>query len=144
MGIAYRADRASGMSIGVLDGEITAEQYYEFAERQNADADWHASTRSLVDARTVLTPTLLMENVAAFADVYADMRANDPLCRAAIVAGHDFNLAQNYSEMRTTSGTLTIAFNDLESACMWLETDLDHALRTIAELRDELRESANV
>ena len=142
MAIAYRTQRASGLSIGVLDGEITAEQYYEFAARQNADPDWHASTRSLIDARTVLTPVLLLEKVAAFADVYAEMRANDPPGRTAIVAGHDFNLARDYGELRTSSGTFTIAFHDLESACIWLETALDEARRTIAELRDELRESA--
>jgi hypothetical protein len=142
MGIAYLTQRAAGLSIGVLDGEITPEQYYEFAERQNADPGWHAATRSLIDARTVLTPVLLLENVAAFADVYAQMRANDPPGRTAIVAGHDFELARDYSELRTTGGTFTIAFNDIESACMWLETDLDGALRAIAELRDELREAA--
>jgi hypothetical protein len=143
VGIAYRADRALGLTIGVLDGEITAEQYYKFAERQNADADWHATNRSLIDARTVLTPALLIEQVSAFADVYAEIRANDPLSRSAIVAGHDFGLARDYSELRTGGGTLTIAFQDLESACIWLEAELDHALRTIAELRDELRESTD-
>jgi hypothetical protein len=139
MGIAYRADRASGLSIGVLDGEVTADEYYEFAARQNEDANWHATTRSLIDARTVLTPAVLLENLAAFADVYAEMRANDPPGRAAIVAGHDFALAQGYSELRTTGGTLTIAFSDIEGACIWLEADLEGALRAIAELREEMR-----
>jgi hypothetical protein len=143
MGIAYRADRASGLAIAVLDGEVTAEQYYEFAARQNADPDWHATNRSLTDARTVLTPSLLIEHVAAFAEVYAEMRANDAPVRAAIVAGHDFELARDYGEMRTGGGTLTIAFDDLETACIWLEADVDGALHTIAELRDELRESAS-
>jgi hypothetical protein len=143
MGIAYRTQRASGLAIGVLDGEITPEQYYEFAARQDADPDWHASTRSLIDARTVLTPAVLLERVAALADVYAEMRADDPPSRNAIVAGHDFALARGYGELRTSAGTLTIAFSDLESACIWLEADLDEAQRTIAELRDELRETAS-
>ena len=142
MGIAYRANRASGLTIAVLDGEVTADQYYEFAARQNADADWHATTRSLTDARTVLTPALLMEQVAAFAEVYAEMRADDTPGRSAIIAGHDFALARDYGELRTSGGTLTIAFNDLETACIWLETDVDDALRTIADLRDELRKTA--
>ncbi|HET9728577.1 MAG TPA: hypothetical protein VFR41_04100 [Acidimicrobiia bacterium] len=138
MGITYRASRQTGLSIAVADGEVTEAEYHELARRQNADPDWHATTRSLTDSRTVLTPVIDADQLAAFAALYAEMRAGDPPCRAAIVTGHDVDLVSRYSELRTSEESLTIAFNDLPSACIWLDVDLEEVRAVIAELRAEL------
>ena len=47
-----------------------------------------------------------------------------------------------YSGLRTDNQTMTIAFNDLPSACIWLDADLETVRTTIAELRDELGDTA--
>src|SRR5262245_48435246 len=58
--------------------------------------------------------------------------------RAAIVTGHDSQLAARYSELRTDEQTRTMVFDDLAGACMWLDVDLEAVRRTITALREEL------
>ena len=124
MGIAYRSDSATGLTVAVIDGSITKAEFHEFALRQDQDPDWHATTRSLTDPRTAVTPTYTSEQLSAYAALYARMRANDKPFLAAIVAGLDFELAGSYGDFRTADGSRTIAFNGLAPACVWLGADL--------------------
>ena|SRR5690242_4227504 len=142
MGLTYRAIRGVGLTVSVLDGEISQAEYLEYARRQNADRDWHATTRSLIDARTVLTPPGAEQVLASISATYEQMRADDAPSRTAIVAGHDFALASQYGETRTEAGTLTIAFHDLSTACIWLDVELELVQQTIGELREELTGAA--
>ena len=138
VGIAYRTHPRIGLTISVIDGEVTEDDFRELARCQGDDADWHASTCSLTDARTALTPSVAPESLGAFAAQYAQMRATDRPWRAAIVTGHDSQLAARYSELRTDDQTRTIVFDDLTSACMWLDVDLETVRGTITALREEL------
>src|SRR5262245_48435247 len=87
VGIAYRTRSRSGLTISVIDGEVTEDDFRELARRQGEDAEWHASTCSLTDARTALTPSVDPESLGAFAAQYAQMRATDRPCEPRLSPG---------------------------------------------------------
>ena len=140
MGIDYRSDVERGLTISVVDGLVTAEEFHAHAERQRNDPVWHTTTRLLTDARTAVTRAVGTDELSAFAALYAGMRSGELPFRNAIVAGVDFDLAGRYGDLRTDrSGSSTIAFNDLETACTWLGIEVSVARSVIGTLRNELR-----
>jgi hypothetical protein len=141
MGIAYRVDIASGLTVAVVDGVVTAEDFFDCARRQGDDPDWHRATRSLTDAGSAVTKDVPSETRDSLAAMYARLRAEDQTLMAAIVAGQDFEQASRYGEIRTGVGSRTIAFNSIATACTWLGVDLSTTSATIAELRKSLRAS---
>ena len=141
MGIAYRSDVTTGLTVAVVHGAVTRDEFHEFAKGQGEDPSWHATTRSLTDARTAVTPPVTAAELGAFAEMYAQMRRGDQPFKAAIVGGHDFELAGRYGELRSDDGSTTIAFNDLSTACIWLGVDLAAVQATIDELRAPLGDS---
>ena len=143
MGIAYRSDVNTGLTVAVVHGKVTGTEFHEFAQGQRDDPNWHATTRSLTDARTAVTPQVTASELSAFADLYAQMRRADQTFKAAIVAGHDFELAGHYGELRTQRRATTIAFNDLTTACTWLGADLAAVQATITELRTTLNDPSD-
>jgi hypothetical protein len=139
MGIAYRVDVASGLIVAVVDGVVTADDFYDFARRQDDDPDWHRATRSLTDAGSAVTKAVPSETLDSLAATYARLRAEDQSLMAAIVAGQDFEQFSRYGEIRTGVGSRTIAFNSIATACTWLGIDLRTTSATVAELRKSLR-----
>ncbi|HWS47135.1 MAG TPA: hypothetical protein VN636_14805 [Acidimicrobiia bacterium] len=139
MGITYRSDPGSDLTVSVIDGTVSGDEVHAFAQRQDADPAWHATTRLLSDARTSHMRHVTAAELHAFADLYAQMRRNDRPFRAAIVADKDFELAGRYGDLLNHSGaSRTIAFTSLTTACIWLDIDLATVRATIAQLRDEL------
>ncbi len=139
MPVVYRTDAPRGLTIAVIDGSVTHEEFHELARRQMDDAAWHANRRLLTDARTAVTRHVSEEELHAFADLYAEMRRGDRPSRAAIVAHNDFDLAGRYGALRSSRRATMIAFNDVVTACAWLGVDIAAVRTTIAELRSELR-----
>jgi hypothetical protein len=139
MGLAYRSDGVTGLTVTVIDGLVTAPEFHELAQRQDADPDWHRTTRLLTDARTAVSAPITGEQVESLAALYAQMRVSDQPFRNAIVAGPDFATAERYGELRSVSGSRTIVFSDLATACTWLGADLGVVQSTITELRGGLR-----
>jgi hypothetical protein len=139
MGIAYRVVAALQLSVVVIDGDVTRDDFYGFARAQEADPEWHTTTRSLTDARTAIIPEVTADQISDFADLYTKMRADDSRFRSAIIPGSNFAIAGNYAELRSDGHTHTVAFNDLITACIWLAVDSDVIRATTDDLRGELR-----
>ncbi len=140
MGIAYRTDPARRLVVAVVDGQVSADEFYEVARRQADDPTWRDCIRSLIDASTAdVSPLVPPERLNEIAEQYARMRASAQPYRAAIVAGEDRTLAGRYSDRRSDSATRILSFRDLEPACMWLGVNVDDARGMLSELRDHLR-----
>jgi len=142
MGIAYRVVESARLNVTVIDGPVTGEDFHSFAHEQANDPAWHATTRSLTDARTAIIPAVTTETVNGFAALYASMRDQDEPYESAIIGGNAFEVAGNYAEFRSDGHTHTIAFNDVVTACIWLRVDSDLVRATIDELREKLRHSS--
>jgi len=138
MGIAYRSDVSTRLTVVVVDGHLTEAEFHAAARRQDDDPNWHATTRLLTDARSATTLAPSEKQLNALAALYARMRREDEPLRAAIVAGSVFGSAFQYGKLRSSANATTIAFSFLTSACSWLGTDIHPATAVIAELRDEL------
>jgi len=140
MGIAYRTDPSKRLVVAVIDGQVSADEFYEVARRQADDVAWRDCTRLLTDATTAdISPQISGAELNEFAARYAHMRAGAPPCRVAIVAGDDRALAGRYSDRRSDSETRMMPFRDLEPACAWIGVNVDDARGMIGELRDRLR-----
>ena len=138
MGIAYRSDVSTRLTVVVVDGSVTEAEFHAVARLQDDDPDWHVTTRLLTDARTAATLAPTEKQLSALAALYARMRGRDQPLRAAIVAGSDFGTAFHYGKLRSSGNATTIAFSFLETACSWLGINSQSASAMIAELRDDL------
>lgn len=139
MGIAYRVVGTVQLSVVVIDGRVTREDFYAFAREQETDDAWHTTTRSLTDARTATIPEVTADQISDFAALYMKMRVDDSRFKSAIVPGRNLEVAGNYAELRSDGHTQTVAFNDVITACTWLAVDSDVVRATIEDLRAELQ-----
>jgi hypothetical protein len=139
MGIAHRYIAAANLIAIVWDGTVTAGEWTAAARRQIADANWAQARSRLIDARTADTASLTAPDAGEISAILERAHPNVAGVRLAIVANQGREIAR-YAEHRSdTPGVTTIVFNDVATACAWLDVDMDVILETIRDLRRELR-----
>lgn len=141
MGIAYRSDAATGLSISVWEGEITDDQRRRQMEAIAADPTWGAGGLLLTDLTGVSTSQRasarqVLEAAAEFSERLAGQVRN---AKWAIVASETFVLAQRFGSYLEEEVRRLIVFNDLDTACTWLGVSTADVRVTIDELRADLR-----
>jgi hypothetical protein len=141
MGIAYRSNNSTGLSISVWVGEVNDDQRREHMAALTADADWGAGGLVLTDLTGVSSahrPSAkqVLDAAAEFSSQLAGQVRN---AKWAMVAGETFVLAQRFGSYLEEEVHRMIVFNDLDAACFWLGVDVAGARVTIEELREGLR-----
>ena len=141
MGIAYRCDEKTRLSLSVWDGEVTPDDCARHIAALVSDPDWGQRGRVLTDLTGISAarrPSAkeVLEAAAEFSKKLADQVRN---AQWAIVAGETFVLAQRFGSYLEEEVRRLIVFNDLDTACTWLGVDAADARELIGELRDSLR-----
>jgi hypothetical protein len=141
MGIAYRCDQKTKLSVSVWDGEVTPDDCARHMAALGADPDWGQRGRVLTDLTGISAarrPSAkeVLEAAAEFSEKLADQVRN---AQWAIVAGETFVLAQRFGAYLEEEVRRLIVFNDLDTACTWLGVDAADARELIGELREHLR-----
>ncbi len=141
MGIAYRCDADIGLTIAVWDGTVTAQEWHAQSDRAHADPAWPAGRLFLTDVTTVsdvshITDELIAEMAKRMRDEVSERVAD---ARWALVAGDAFWMARKFARVVDGIVQSMVAFNSLDTACIWLGVDLGRARAALRELRTEIR-----
>jgi hypothetical protein len=141
MGIAYRHDVATGLSVAVWDGEIVGAQRDEHLQALAADENWGSGGLYLTDLTGVAVSSLpsaeeILGAAAAFLELLASQVRSS---QWAMVADHTFELAQRFGSYIEEQVPRLIVFNSLDTACTWLGVDVVAAGAIVDDLRGEIR-----
>jgi hypothetical protein len=140
MGIAFRHDERTGVSISVWDGDVSPEQRETYVRGLGAEGRWGAGGLILTDLRT-LTPTSIpsAEQIVQFAASFLQtLGQRVRKAKWAVVADHAFYPAQDFGDQLQGTVPGIVVFNGLENACIWLGVNAADIQALIDELRAEI------
>jgi hypothetical protein len=143
MGIAYRCDVESGLSVSVWHGETTPEERRGQLATLASDPEWAAGRLIVTDLTSVASGSGPGEGeIAETAAVFIERFTGSALqAKWAIVADHAYEHARAFGEQIEAAAPRVIVFNNLETGCAWLGVDAE-VVRSIADdLRQEIRRS---
>jgi len=135
MPIVYRALRSLGCTISIWDGEIDERTARDHVLRLAQDSEWPPGPLHLTDLRTVRHATLpdagLLDLLYEGTDLTEDIRV------AVIVdPGQLSSPALHF--MAGTIELHALTFEDVASACAYLDLDVGSVETVLARLRHEL------
>ena len=140
MGITYRVDHEKRIIFVVWDGVVTAEDWFRNIERLIADPAWPSISSILADLRTVTTMSSIEEAEIEHA---ITLFKTDPFSlfrkKVGIVASEVFAKSLQFAELISRFGPTVIVFNDMQTACLYLDVNIEEALKVLQELRLRLR-----
>lgn len=144
MGIAYRCDKAEGITYAVWDGIVTLEEWQHCFQRQVRDRDWPAGRLYLSDLRSgSLHASIRQEELQCMAELYgAHLERLKVVLKHAIVAPAQFQQAMFFERFISKFPITVIVFGDCGPACTWLGIDVKIAVKTLEQLRAAARERA--
>jgi hypothetical protein len=141
MGIAYRCDTRTGLTVAVWDGEITDDERRQHMAKLAADPDWANSRRLITDLTRVPNESRPTGNqIAEAAEVFLDQLAA-PIAdvKWAVVADRTFGDARNFGAQIEGEVRRMIVFNSVRTACVWLGVDAGDVQIIIDNLRQQVR-----
>ena len=144
MPIDYVSDKSLGLSVTVIEGTVTVDEWRSHVRRQLADPDWPAGPASLTDARGANAVANGEPAVQEMAAMYAAKASQTRNMRFAVVAKDAFEMARDFEEAVEPGGTRSLTVTSLDVACAWLCVDRDVVDALIQRVRASmnLRESA--
>jgi hypothetical protein len=105
-----------------------------------ADPDWPMIPRFIVDLQSVTdTSSIGDEEIDQVKTVFT---SNQPALsgkRSAIIASREFRRASRFAKLVERFGTSTVVFNNLDTACLFLDIDFMETHKTLEGLRLKLR-----
>jgi len=144
MGITYQCDRAKNTIFIVWDGEVTADEWLAQAHKLMAEPDWPAITRLITDVGTVSNTASIgdqeIETVAALFRAHSGTTIKK---RLAILANDLFGKARKFELQLSRFGLLVVVFNQLQTACLFLNIDPTETEQTLEGLRSKLHGHEN-
>jgi hypothetical protein len=139
MSIAYRCDRAKGITYTVWHGVTTAAQWLATTKEQIESLDWPGGDLYLTDLSSSVPGDLGTSlGVDAVARKYEDH--NPHSLRMAIVAPSSFSAADEFQKAISKRGSRCMVFTHLDTACVWLGINFEETENILRELRSSLRE----
>ena len=142
MGIIQQFDKEKGLFFIVWDGVVTSDDWFKSAQRFASDPAIFTTARGLADLRTVEdTSSIQREAIEQASDIFsADVTVLRGK-RLAVVARDEFGKARYFGDRLGRFGASLVVFNNLDTACIYLEIDLMYASGKLEELRERLRSS---
>jgi hypothetical protein len=135
MGIAYRIDRARGLTVFVWHGTVTERDTIDHLLQLAADTEWPNGRLSLTDLTTVgdvvLPDADLLDELVAGTDLREKLEK-------VVVVRPELLRGSSIKEAAASVGMDPKPFGDLESACAHLGVDVHVVRATIADLRESL------
>jgi hypothetical protein len=145
MGIAYRCDTTTGVSIEVWDGTITFDMARMHLDRLTNDPQWAASRRIITDLTGIAAesrPTV--DEVKMLSDAFLQQLAYlVGNAKWSVIADRTFAEALVFGEQVRHEVRRMIAFTNLITACVWLGVDVDDVQPVIDDLRREIRAASS-
>jgi hypothetical protein len=141
VGIAYRCDPETRVSIEVWHGEVTLDVARLHVEQLAKDPDWAASRRIVTDISGLSSESRPdADQIAALGDAFLHQLAYlVGSAKWSIIADEAFAEALVFGERIRHEVRRMIVFTNLVTACVWLGLDPDDVEPVIDELRGQIR-----
>jgi hypothetical protein len=144
MGIAYRCNVATGLSVEVWDGDVTLDEARRHVGTLASDPSWAASRRVVTDLTGVSAASRPgPDEIAELADAFLQRLAylvGD--VKWSIIAAEAFDQALGFAAHIRHEVRRMIVFNNLVTACVWLGLESNDVQPVIDDLRGQLRHEA--
>jgi hypothetical protein len=141
MGIAYRCDPETGLSVEVWHGAISLDVAALHVEQLANDPEWAASRRIVTDLTTMSSESRpSADDVKHLGDAFLHQLAylvSD--AKWSVIADSTFAEALVFGEHVRHEVRRMIVFTNLVTACVWLGVDPEVVQPVINELRLQLR-----
>jgi len=142
MGISYRCDPATGVSIEVWHGAVSLDVARLHVEQLAKDPEWAASRRIITDLRGLepdSRPTA--DQIKGLGDAFLQQLAylvSD--AKWSVIADEAFAEALVFGEQIRHEVRRMIVFSNLVTACVWLGVEPDDVRPVIEDLRRQMVE----
>ena len=145
MGILHFTDLQNDVTYIVWDGVITWDDWLKHAGELKADPGWALTSRFIADLQTVSDTSSISEQQI---DMALEVVGADPAVlsrkRGAVVAREEFRRANKFGDLIERFGATSVVFNHLDTACIFLGLNPAETLRTLEQLRAEIRSHNDV
>ena len=144
MGIAYRCDTSTGLSIEVWDGLITFDIARRHLDQLTKDPQWAASRRIITDLSGIAAESRPTgDEVAMLSDAFLHQLAYlVGNAKWSVIAEHTLAEALVFGERVRHEVRRMTAFTNLITACVWLGVDVDDVQPVIDDLRRQIRSAS--
>lgn len=135
MGIRYRIRNDLQCTVELWEGTVTLADWIDCLTVQVADPEWPGD-RYLSDLRAVKDITSIFDSdlsdVTSLLGIYQDRIAG---LRAAVIVDKESQKTNLFSQFMSAVRVTITVWNDLESACAWLQLDRTDAEEAFQQLR---------
>jgi hypothetical protein len=141
VGIAYRCDPETRVSIEVWHGDVTLDVARLHVEQLAKDPDWAASRRIITDLSGLASESRPnADQIVALGDAFLQQLAYlVSSAKWSIIADQAFADALVFGERIRHEVRRMIVFTNLVMACVWLGLDRDDVEPVINDLRGQIR-----
>jgi hypothetical protein len=139
MGIVYRHVPAYDAIVTVYDQRVTHADADAFIARARSDPQWPLVTRRLIDTTSADFEEIGEEDVDALRVLWSDYARTDGV-QIATVATDAWDLSRYAENLVREYGGKNIVFNDVATACTWLNLDVRSMREIIEDIRHEIRD----
>ncbi len=140
MGIAYRRDPTTDVTITVWDGPVSPDDWRKLVAEQNSDPDW--PTAHLLGVFETAHGFSSFDDDDVIDEMIATYKGRADTARvqkSALVTQLQLGRAGDIPQALRDFGVRVITFGDLRTAAAWLGADLGTTERIVDELRAEIR-----
>lgn len=137
MGIAYRCDPATGVSVEVWDGTISFDVAALHVEQLSKDPEWAASRRIVTDLTGMAADSRPdADDLRRLSDAFLHQLAHLVSdAKWSVIADSAFAEALVFGEHVRHGVRRMIVFTNLVTACVWLGIEPDDVRPVIEDLR---------
>ena len=141
MGIAYRCDAATGLSVEVWHGTVTLDVAVLHLQQLAKDPEWAASRRIVTDLSGLAPESRPdADQIRRLGDAFLHHLAYLVAdAKWSIVADRAFAEALVFGEQVRHEVRRMIVFTNLVTACVWLGLERDDVQPVIDDLRSQIR-----
>lgn len=140
MGAGHIVDNVHKRLYQIWSGTVTKQEVWDYAHRHLNDPTLRPPMKVLVDARHVYFEDAIgTPFIQEVCDLYLQYPYAWKQTKIAVVPGKEFDRVATYARVVTVSGLCTIAFNDLISACTWLDIPFREAQEALTQARASLK-----
>lgn len=122
------------------EGVVTAEEWFSYLPRLLKHNAWNATSSLLADLLWVRdTSSIGDQEMAHAVEILLTSRTALRGKKMAVLAQDQFGKAKRFGELLAPFGVFFVVFNDLDTACSFLDIDTILAYRNLDEMRQNIK-----
>ena len=140
MSIIQHIDQQKNTGFVIWDGEVSAEQWFQYAQKLVAHPAWPTTIRFLADVRTVHDISTIHDpEIERVVEIFSASAGSLTGKKVAIVAREMFGRARRFTNATSRLGVSAVVFNNIDTACLFLGIDATYASQGLQQTREQMQ-----